>query len=203
MAAFLQHTTPVPVTIRFSNGSGVPTVSDNDPSATPHGFAIKYHLSDGTDMDTLAQSVDFFPARTGEDFATLLSAIAVSGPGAKKPAALDAYLAAHPIAKAFLTFTTPPPVSFGTLTYFGINAFKFTDSKGIVRYGRYLFRPWAGGVRYLPMSAALGYRRTISWTKSTSGWARHPYSFLSTCRSQTRVTTLATRRSHGRRRAGS
>jgi catalase len=40
MAAFLQHTTPVPVTIRFSNGSGVPTVSDNDPSATPHGFAI-------------------------------------------------------------------------------------------------------------------------------------------------------------------
>jgi catalase len=63
-------------------------------------------------------------------------------------------LAAHPIAKAFLTFTTPPPVSFGTLTYFGINAFKFTDSKGIVRYGRNLFRPWAGGVRYLPMSAA-------------------------------------------------
>jgi catalase len=151
-ATFLQRTSPVSVTIRFSNGSGVPTVNDNDPSATPHGIAIKYHLPGGTDMDTLAQSVDFFPARTGEEFATFLSAVAASGQSAKKPTALDRYLLSHPAAKAFLSFRTPPPVSFGTLTYFGINAFKFTDNKGAVRYGRYLFRPLAGA-HFLPASA--------------------------------------------------
>ena len=152
-AAFLQHTTPVPITVRFSDGAGTPLISDADPSGTPRGMAIKYQLPGDATMDTVTFSVPFFAVRTGEDFATLLNAIAASGPTAPKPTALDTFLASHPVAKAFLTYNTPPPVSFGTLAYYGVNAFRFTDAKGVVRYGRYLYRPVAG-VHYLPMASA-------------------------------------------------
>jgi hypothetical protein len=38
----------IPVTARFSDGSGMPTVPDGSP-AMPRGIAIKYHLPGGTD----------------------------------------------------------------------------------------------------------------------------------------------------------
>jgi catalase len=50
----------------------------------------------------------------------------------------------HPIAKTFLTAEKPAPVSFGTLPYFGVNSFKFTDAKGDVTYVRYRLEPEAG-----------------------------------------------------------
>ncbi len=151
-AAFLQQIKAVPVTVRFSNGSGVPTVADTDPSALPRGFAVKYHLPNGSDMDTLAQSINFFPVPTGEEFANLFRAIAASGPHAPKPTALDTYLGAHPIARAFLAYRTLPAESYATLAYFGINSFKFTNDRGDIHYGRYLFRPRAGA-HYLPANA--------------------------------------------------
>lgn len=38
----------------------------------------------------------------------------------------------------------PPAVSYATLTYFGLNAFKFTNAKGNSQYIRYQIRPLAG-----------------------------------------------------------
>ena len=38
----------IPVTVRFSDGGGLPTVPDAD---NPHGMAIKYHLPGGADTD--------------------------------------------------------------------------------------------------------------------------------------------------------
>src|SRR6058998_4121747 len=44
-AAHLQkQRTPVPVTIRFSDSTGIPTIPDNDPGAGPRGIALKFNL---------------------------------------------------------------------------------------------------------------------------------------------------------------
>lgn len=64
----------IPVTVRFSAGSGLPDVPDGSPAANPHGMAIKYHLPGGVDTDMMSNSLKFFPAGTGEDFRDLLLA---------------------------------------------------------------------------------------------------------------------------------
>jgi catalase len=38
----------------------------------------------------------------------------------------------------------PAPVSYATLTYFGVNSFKFTNAKGTATFGRYQLQPMAG-----------------------------------------------------------
>ena len=35
-----------PVTVRFSNSTGLPLVPDNDPNASPRGLAIRFHLAE-------------------------------------------------------------------------------------------------------------------------------------------------------------
>lgn len=135
---------PVPVIIRFSDFTGLPTIPDTSPLAQPRGFAVKFLLPDGSNLDIVNHSFNGFPTPTAADFGDLLRAIATSGPNAAKPTALDTYLAGHPIAKAFLTSQTPPPVSWATTTYYAVNAFAFTNNRGKVLYVRYRFVPEAG-----------------------------------------------------------
>src|SRR5882672_4149650 len=35
-----------PVVVRFSDGSGLPTIPDNDPMASPKGCAIRFYLAE-------------------------------------------------------------------------------------------------------------------------------------------------------------
>jgi catalase len=142
-AAHLQSTA-VPVTVRFSDFAGVPTIPDTDPNASPRGFAVKFHLPDGTDTDLVTHSYNGFPTATAEEFRDLLLALAASGPDAPKPTPLEKFFETHPIAKTFLTAEKPAPVSFGTLPYFGVNTFKFTNAKGDVTYVRFQLQPEAG-----------------------------------------------------------
>src|SRR3954462_2782370 len=37
----------IPVTVRFSDNGGVPTVRDGSADAKPHGMAVKFRLKDG------------------------------------------------------------------------------------------------------------------------------------------------------------
>ena len=136
--------TAVPVTIRFSNFAGVPKILDTDPNASPRGMAVKFNLPDGTDSDLVAHSFNGFPTATAPEFRDLLLAIAASGPDAPKPTPLEKFFETHPAAKPFLTAEKPAPVSFGTLPYFGVNTFKFTNAKGDVPYVRYQLKPGAG-----------------------------------------------------------
>src|SRR6267143_212421 len=56
-----------PVTARFSDFAGIPTVPDNDPQgASPRGFAVRFHLAAHVHTDIVAHSVDNFPSRTAE-----------------------------------------------------------------------------------------------------------------------------------------
>jgi catalase len=142
-APHLQKTS-VPVVVRFSDFAGIPTVSDPDPHASPRGLAVKFMLQNGKTTDIVAHSFNGFPSPTTDDFRDLLIAIGASGADAQKPTKLDAYLQDHPVAKAFLTSPKPAPESYGTLPYFGVNAFKFVNAKGGVTVGRYQFQPLAG-----------------------------------------------------------
>ena len=89
-------------------------------------------------------SYNGFPVATAEEFRDFLLAIAASGADAPKPTAFDNFLSAHPTAKAFVEAPKPPPVSYATLPYFGINAFKFTNVKGATTIGRYQLQPVVG-----------------------------------------------------------
>jgi catalase len=133
----------IPVTVRLSSFAGIPAVSDTDPLATPRGLAVKFHLSDGTDSDLVTHSFNGFPSPTAEDFRQLMIALGTSN-GAPAPTPADKYISTHPTAKAFFANLPPPPVSFATLPYFGVNSFKFTNAKGKTAYGRYQLVPAAG-----------------------------------------------------------
>jgi len=141
-AAHLQKTHSA-ITVRFSDFTGIPDIADNIGLANPRGFAIKFRLPDGSTTDIVGHSFNGFPTPTSDQFRELLLAIAASGPDAAKPTALDKFLGSHPIAKTFLT-TQKTPASFGTITYFGVNAFELTNHAGVRPYVRYQFVPTAG-----------------------------------------------------------
>lgn len=139
----------LPILVRFSNFTGIPTIPDTVGDANPRGLALKIQMPDGSSADIVAHSFNGFPTATSAEFRELLLAIGASGAGASKPTALDAFLAAHPIAKTFLTTQKPAPKSYATLSYFGVNAFRFTDATGRARFVRYRFVP-VGGEAVLP-----------------------------------------------------
>lgn len=134
----------IPVTVRYSDATGVPNIPDADGNAFPKGMAIRYQLPDGTYSDMVAISVNGFPAATPEDFLGLLNAIAASGPEVPKPSPVEQFLGSHPAALKFVTTPKPAPVSFATQAFYGVNAFKFTNAKGEVNYGRYRIEPVKG-----------------------------------------------------------
>ena len=134
----------VPVTVRFSASTGMPKIADTDPLATPRGLAIKFHLPDGSETDLVTHSYNGFPTRNPDEQQQLFLAVAGSKPGVPSPTPLDAFLETHPVAETFLTKQDPPPVSYGTTSYFGVNSFKFTNEKDAVTIGRYQLIPEAG-----------------------------------------------------------
>lgn len=134
----------VPVTVRFSNAGGVPTIADASPKSMPKGMAIRFQLPDATYTDIVSFSVDRFPVRTPEQFLALLKAIAASGPDAAKPTPVERFLEENPTAKTFVKQPKPIPASFASQTYHGVNAFRFVNAAGESQYGRYRIVPVAG-----------------------------------------------------------
>jgi catalase len=132
-----------PVTVRFSNSTGVPTIPDNDPQrSSPRGIAVRFHLADHIHTDIVAHSTNGFPVRTGEEFLEFLRAAAAFGAG--KPEALGAFLTAHPSAKRFVEAPKPIPISFAREAFFAVTAFEFTNATGTSRHGRFRVRPEEG-----------------------------------------------------------
>lgn len=151
-AAHMQSTT-VPVVVRFSDATGVPNIPDANGNAFPKGMAIRFTLPDEATTDIVAISVNGFPAATPEDFLGLLNAVAASGPDAPKPSPVEQFLGSHPAALKFVTTPKLPPASFATQSFFGVNAFKFTNAKGETHYGRYRIEP-VGGTKFLSKEEA-------------------------------------------------
>jgi len=138
--AVLFNGSTIPVTVRFSDSTGVPNLPDGSKAANPHGMAIKFHLPDGRDTDMVINSLKFFPVSTGEDFRDMLLALAASPPDAAKPTKFEQFAASHPaVPAAFATAATPD--SFADEQYYGINAFVFTSKAGEKQAVRYQMVP--------------------------------------------------------------
>ncbi|HEV7716587.1 MAG TPA: catalase family peroxidase [Steroidobacteraceae bacterium] len=142
-APHFQHA-PVPLTVRFSNAGGLSVISDKDDQATPKGMALKFHLPDGSDTDMVTHSYNGFPVATAGEFREMLLALAHSGPGVAHPTPAEKFLPTHPAAVAFLKPPASAPLSYGTLRYYGVNTFKFTNAAGKATFGRYRIVPAAG-----------------------------------------------------------
>jgi catalase len=144
---------PVPVLVRFSDTTGVPNLPDAAPEASPHGMAIRFKLPGGGSTDIVSISANSFPVATPQDFLALLTAIAQSGPGVAKPTPVEQFLGSHPAAQKFVTTPRPPPQSFATTAFYGVNAFKFTNAKGVAHFARYQILPLAGEHALTPEDA--------------------------------------------------
>ena len=141
----------VPVTVRFSNGSGNPAHPDWAPD--PRGLAVKFYLPDGSRTDIVAVSSPRFPTRTPAAFVELVKA------QASRPAAawkMPLFLAQHPETIRALPVVAPSllaPVSYATIPYYGLHAFKWIDAEGGERHVRYKLRPAAKEARLAPWQA--------------------------------------------------
>lgn len=130
----------IPVTVRFSDSTGVPDLPDGSDKANPHGMAVKFHLPDGSETDIVINSLKFFPVATGEEFRDLLLALADSPPNAAKPTKFEQFAANHPsVPAAFSTVATPD--SFADEEYYGIDAFVFVNKAGEKQAVRYQMLP--------------------------------------------------------------
>jgi len=143
----------VPVTVRLSDGTGVPQINDNNPNAAPRGMAVRFALPGGAFTDIVANSHNGFFVGTGDDFLAFLKAIAATKPDSPHPSPIEQFLGGHPRALKVVMDSKPLPVSFATLGFFGNNALTFIDSAGTKRVGRYQILP-AAGIHHLDSTAA-------------------------------------------------
>jgi catalase len=133
-----------PVTLRFSDSTGIPVIPDNDPNANPRGLGIRFHLAERVHTDIVGHSTDGFPTHTGEEFLEFLGAVAVSDPSKPSPTPIEMFLGSHPRALAFVQSPKPAPSSFARESYFGVTAMRFINKDGGSRHGRYRIVPDAG-----------------------------------------------------------
>src|SRR5580698_7324603 len=81
----------VPVTVRFSDGTGVPQIPDGDPHSDPKGIAIRFKISGG-DTDIVANGQNGFVVGTPEDFVGFLGAVISTRPDSPKPTPIEQFL---------------------------------------------------------------------------------------------------------------
>ncbi len=159
---------PIPVTLRFSNGSGSPV--EHDSALDVRGMAVKFHLSDGGESDLIAITLPIFFAQNPEEF---LQFAAAGVPVPDKPEGwlqrffdmlqlraparrpdlpddgtvgviryADTHMAARPGTVAATMLVTP--VSYGRAAYHALHTFKLTAADGAVTFGRFDWEPVAG-----------------------------------------------------------
>jgi catalase len=132
----------LPATFRFSNGSGNPHHPDFAPD--PRGLAAKFYLPDGRKTDIVSVSSPRFPTSTPEGFVALMSAQASGRTAALKlPVVMARYPELLRTLPALAPGTFRPPVSYATINYYGIHAFKWIDAQGGTRFVRYQVVPEA------------------------------------------------------------
>jgi catalase len=171
------HRNSTPVTVRFSDFAGIPTVADNDSqSASPRGFAVRFHLAEHVHTDIIGHSVDNFPMRTAEGLVEFLNAVIATDPKGPHPNAIEQFLGAHPTAMRFVQIPKPIPTSFARESFFAVSAFKFTNVDGVTHYGRYRILPVAGN-EYLDEAAAAARGANFLFDEIKERVARGPVGF--------------------------
>lgn len=165
-----------PVTVRFSNSTGIPLIPDNSPDANPRGMAIRFHLGERVHTDIIAHSTDGFPTRDGGEFLELLRAIAASGPDVPSPKPVEVFLGSHPAALAFVLAPKPFPASLARQTYFGVTAFAFTNTAGQATFVRYRIVPEQGN-DFLPEGEVAGLSPNFHFEELAGRVEKEPVRF--------------------------
>jgi catalase len=131
--------------VRFSNGSGDPTIADGVRDA--RGMAVKIYLPDGATTDVVGITLPVFFVRTPEELLAFNEARrpdpATGLPDLDK---VGAFLAEHPETVPAVTaaMTAPLPESYARLAYHALHAFQYVAADGSRRAGRAHLVPDAG-----------------------------------------------------------
>ena len=132
----------IPVTVRFSSGSGKPTRADG--ARDERGLAVKFHLPDGSSTDIVSLTLPAFFVRTPEEFLEFLET-QVPDPATGKPdlERVSRFIDAHPETRLAVGFVMmgQSPTTFACCTFNGIHAFLLTAPDGAKRYVRYRWVP--------------------------------------------------------------
>lgn len=145
----------IPVLARFSNASGNPDVPDG--ARDGRGLAVKFRLPTGKATDIVCVTLPCFTVRRPEHLLELLAARrADPATGVPDPAALAAFVAAHPESLPALqaAAASEPAASYARCRYNGIHAFRLTNAAGESLWARYRWEP-AEGVATLADAEAM------------------------------------------------
>jgi catalase len=137
----------IPVIGRFSLGGGIPYVADAPEIV--RGFGLLFKLPDGEQWRSAMINMPVFPFHTPQAFYDRLIA-SQPDPATGKPdlAKMAAFLATHPETVRATKIIQSHPVSsgFANSTFYGLNAFWFTDASGTrmrVRWSMVPVQPFA------------------------------------------------------------
>jgi catalase len=136
---------PSRVTVRFSNGGANPNSNDAG-IGDGRGMATKFYLPDGTTTDIVALSLPVFFVRNPEEFLQFTLARAESFEK------VGEFIGAHPATAQAAQLIAPmliPPLSYATVVYNSIHAFRLLNANDEGRWIRWRWLP-AAGVEWLP-----------------------------------------------------
>ncbi len=136
---------PVPVTARFSLGTGDPY--EPDAEVALRGMALEFHLPGGALQHMTMSDVPIFAAATPASFRDLVVALKPNpNTGMPDPGKLDAYFLTHPDAGPLREYSAhhTPTANFYQAAFFSVHTFKFIDAKGTGHPVRWRFIPRDG-----------------------------------------------------------
>jgi catalase len=121
----------VPVIGRFSLGGGLPDQADKPD--TVRGLGLLFQASNGQQWRTAMINFPVFTDSTPQGFyERLLASKPMPGTGKPDPQKMAAFLERHPetVAAMKIIKQSPPSAGFAETTFYGLNAFHFTNSAG-------------------------------------------------------------------------
>jgi catalase len=127
---------------RFSLTGGNPFVADSPAAA--RGLGLAFAFPDGQEWRTAMLNLPVFPDNSPQGFYDRLLASKVDpATGKPDPAAMSAFLAAHPETAAAMAVIKqhPPTAGFADSTYWGLNTFFFVSDTGSRTAVRWSFVP--------------------------------------------------------------
>lgn len=140
---------PIPVIMRFSVGGANPKVADNGKSQ--RNMALQFNLPGGEQWQMGNISAPVFGASSPQQFFGRLASLQPD-PATKMPdpAKVKAFADANPevLLQGRYFASQPVPASFGSLNYWGVHAFGFSNASGAKQFGKWVFEP-VGGVKGL------------------------------------------------------
>ena len=137
---------PVPVIVRFSVGGANPKAADN--AKGQRNMALQFNLPGGETWQMGNISAPVFGASSPVQLLGRVESVRPDpATKAADPAKVKAFADANPevLLQGKYFASQPVPASFGSVNYWGVNAFGFVNAKGETQFGKWIFEP-VGGV---------------------------------------------------------